>query len=825
MAAPGGGGMNQYGLGLIFQARDMASGVIGTLGANFGGLRDRITRGGPMIVGSLAAIGVGITALVVSLGTLSTAFDFSRIAGRFEQNMAAIGAVTRATSQEMRNLEASAVNAGIATQFSPREAAEGLQSLATAGQNAQQAITTLNPVLDLAAGSLGQLGVGEAAMAVVGTLNAYGLAAGDAVSVTDRLLRATQISNFQARDFEVGLSRAAAAGSQFGTSLNDVLITLGLLRNANIEASVASTAFRESVRRVYTDERALQALQRLGVESYDRETRAARSALDIMQDAADAMRNMTDEERNANAQRIFGTRGINAFNSVMRAQVQVVQDGERVTLRGADAIRHLRGEMAAASGTAATFREQVLSTFQGQMVLLQGTVETLKTVIGLTFSKLFRPVVLLVTETLNMFIRVWMSIPESGRLLIGTLTIISAIFLGIAGIILTVVGAFALFLVFAAEVLIIVGLMGAAIFAAGALFAAWGASIAAIAYIVYRAWQQNLGGLSDWINGWVKRISLTWRALTELFTEGGFSEAVMRELNQASNKGIRDFVLEIYAFGQRLREFWRGFTEAIGNAWKRSAPYWDELRKALNQLGAAFAQLFGPGGDMIVGANTLPGEKFAEFGNTVGTGVGGGISAVAQGLTKFVQLMTIIIDAIGRAMPYIIAISEAWWGVHDALAGVRDIIAEVSRAIVRAPELLFHGARWLLGSAGGRETVGQSVAELQQFVSGPGAAGGADRSVQLQANRLTVDQLRRAQAAKSEEVVATPSVGVGASGSQGQSRVVDAVNALANRDRGTIETELTVNDEVLARTVTAVQERNGTLEGRLVGAGGGGGGA
>jgi len=49
-------------------------------------------------------------------------------------------------------------------------------------------------VLDLAAGSLGQLGVASAAEAVVGTLNADGMTADQAVGVTDRLLRITQLT-------------------------------------------------------------------------------------------------------------------------------------------------------------------------------------------------------------------------------------------------------------------------------------------------------------------------------------------------------------------------------------------------------------------------------------------------------------------------------------------------------------------------------------------------------------------------------------------------------------------------------------------------------
>lgn len=40
-------------------------------------------------------------------------------------------------------------------------------------------------------------------------------------------LRITQLTNFQTRDFEAGLAKAAAAGSVFNQSLDDVLITMG----------------------------------------------------------------------------------------------------------------------------------------------------------------------------------------------------------------------------------------------------------------------------------------------------------------------------------------------------------------------------------------------------------------------------------------------------------------------------------------------------------------------------------------------------------------------------------------------------------------------
>src|SRR5690606_5283550 len=197
---------------------------------------------------------------------------------------------------------------------------------------AEQATRTLIPVLDLAAGSLGQLGVAQAAEAVVGTLNAYGMAADQAASVTDRLLRITQLTNFQTRDFEAGLAKAAAAGSVFNQSLDDVLITMGLLRNRNIDASSSATAFREATRPVGADQRAQQAITGAGVQVFDQASGQMRSMIDIMSEFADATRDMSEQERNRRVVQAFGARGLLAFNAIMNASFTTMRDGREVTL-------------------------------------------------------------------------------------------------------------------------------------------------------------------------------------------------------------------------------------------------------------------------------------------------------------------------------------------------------------------------------------------------------------------------------------------------------------------------------------------------------------
>ena len=168
----------------MFTARDLASGAMSRLERRFRSLDQRVGEGSVRMEGAFRRLGVGLAVFTAGAAAVGGGLVLASAAGTFEQRLVGVGAITRATSEDMAALREAAVQAGIATQFSPEQAVEGLESLATAGQTARQATESLVPVLNLATGSLGQLGVGEAANAVVGTLNAYSLGADEAANVT-----------------------------------------------------------------------------------------------------------------------------------------------------------------------------------------------------------------------------------------------------------------------------------------------------------------------------------------------------------------------------------------------------------------------------------------------------------------------------------------------------------------------------------------------------------------------------------------------------------------------------------------------------------------
>ena len=128
--------LNNLGLGFVFTPRDLASNKMRRLERRFSSLDERVTGGTARMTSAFRQLGVGLAVFAAGAITVAGAFALANAAGQFEQGIAAIGAVTRATTTELDSLRGAAIQAGIATQFSPGEAVAGLQSLATAGQTA-----------------------------------------------------------------------------------------------------------------------------------------------------------------------------------------------------------------------------------------------------------------------------------------------------------------------------------------------------------------------------------------------------------------------------------------------------------------------------------------------------------------------------------------------------------------------------------------------------------------------------------------------------------------------------------------------------------------
>ena len=109
--------LNNLGLGFVFTARDLASAKMQRLERRFSSLDERVTGGTDRMTSAFRQLGVGLAIFTAGAAAVGGALALANAAGRFEQGLAAVGAVTRATTRELGLLREAAINAGIETRI------------------------------------------------------------------------------------------------------------------------------------------------------------------------------------------------------------------------------------------------------------------------------------------------------------------------------------------------------------------------------------------------------------------------------------------------------------------------------------------------------------------------------------------------------------------------------------------------------------------------------------------------------------------------------------------------------------------------------------
>jgi TP901 family phage tail tape measure protein len=372
--------------------------------------RDWLIERTDNITGAFRQLGIGLGIFTAGAATLAGAFALADAAGKFEQSIAAVAAVSGATAKELEQLRNAAIDAGIETQFSPTEATVGLRELAQAGYNAQESIKLLRPVLDLAAGSLGELTPQAAAGLAAQAMKAFGISMDDAGISVDRMLQAVNVFALNASELPLALGTASSGAQSLHQSLSETLIALGLVKNVIPGVERASTAIAVAMERL-ADPKTQQELRGLGVAVVDSKG-SFRQFLDVLGDMAPALDRMTEAQRSAFLLKAFGREALGGVNSILTQVTNGIRTNTGETVKGADAIAYLRKQFQDAGGTAAQFREKMLNTFAGQKQLLRGSLETLAIVMGEPFAQVLKPVVTAVVDALNALLKSFAPCPR-----------------------------------------------------------------------------------------------------------------------------------------------------------------------------------------------------------------------------------------------------------------------------------------------------------------------------------------------------------------------------------------------------------------------------
>lgn len=303
----------------------------------------------------------------------------------FDTAMSQVAATMGTTVEKIENVKTKAEEMGRTTKYTATEAAEGMNILAQAGLSADEQISGIGTVLNLA--SAGAMSLEESASYTAGAVKGFRDSMSNASYYADLMAKGATLANTGVRGLGEAFSGSAATAKNYGQAADSVTLSLLRLAEQNVTGSEASTALNRAMADLYTPtDDASKALDQLKVSAY-KTNGEAKDFNDLVDELNSSLQGMTAEQKNNALATIFTTQGLQAFNKMTASSDATVQ-------------KFWKG-IQDSSGSAAQQAATQLDNLKGDITLLSSATEGLELGFYNTFSGTIRGAIKGVTSEVS----------------------------------------------------------------------------------------------------------------------------------------------------------------------------------------------------------------------------------------------------------------------------------------------------------------------------------------------------------------------------------------------------------------------------------------
>lgn len=263
-----------------------------------------------------ALIASGMTAAGLAVAAFGVAAV--KMAADFDQQMSTVQANTGATSAQMDQLRAAAIEAGASTVYSASDSADAINDLGKAGMSVTDILTGgLSGALNLAASD--GMAVGDAAEYMANALSMFHLKGSQASQVADTLAAGAGNAVGNVSDFGEALNNCGAQANSFGMNIQETTGVLALFaQNGTIGAEAGTQLNSMLMKLAAPSAEAANTMKELGISAYDAQGHFIGMA-NFAGQLQKAEKGLTDEQRNQANATIFGSYAIKAANYLYEA--------------------------------------------------------------------------------------------------------------------------------------------------------------------------------------------------------------------------------------------------------------------------------------------------------------------------------------------------------------------------------------------------------------------------------------------------------------------------------------------------------------------------
>lgn len=547
------------------------------------------------------------------------------------------------------------------------------QAVSSGASNAAEATSLLHTANKLAIGGLSDST--KAIDALTNVLNAYGMAMTDAEKVSDAMFVTVKVGKTTVDELASVIGRVAPLAQAAGVRMDEMFASITAASTKLGNATESVTGLKAVIAGIMkpTSDAAAEAA-RLGIK-FDSTTLRSKGLVAFLESITKSSKFTA-----TTFEKLFGS--VEAINVV---SALTANNGQALA-SALDAM----GKKAGATGDAfATVAAD--AKFAGD--LLKANFQIVLIEIG----QAIMPAVSAVTRFVTMAVQAFQKLPEPLKRGIVMFTAVAGVVAVVAGVIGGLVAA-----LLTSEIPLMAVAAGA-----GALvqmmipLVVVGGAVAATAYAMKLAWESNTGYIRTTLIPAFEKVKLAWDAVSQAFSQGGFSGKVRDELNKAENAGIKQFAINLFSWFSRIQNFVSNVGKGFSSAIDGMAPTFARLSLAVEKVGGAFMRLFGGKQDPTAAAQSF--DRMGEAGKGLGATLARMAEVIVNGITYVLEFAASFGNTIAAWTP---TFSRVW----DSVKALWSAFGELGSALGQL------AAAFGIGGTGA-ETAGQRLAGFVVFVA------------------------------------------------------------------------------------------------------------
>lgn len=631
-----------------------------------------------------ALTGMGkVLSTAVTLPLLGIAATSIKVGNEFQAQMSRVQAIAGATGGELDKMKRQAIELGAKTAFSAKEAAQGMENLASAGFQVNEIMDAMPGVLDLAAVSGGDVAASSEAMA--SSLRAFGLEAGQAGHVADVFARAAADTNAETVDMAEAMKYVAPVAHSMGLSLEETAASIGIMADAGIKGSQAGTTLRGALSRIAKPTKAMvKSMDQLGVSFYDANGKMIPLREQIAQ-LKTATAGLTQEERNRHLVTLYGQNSLSGMLALLDAGPEKLDKMTNALINSDGAAREMAETM---QDNLASKIEQMGGAFESAAIVIQQILEP-------ALTKVVGRITKLIEAFLNMS-------PVGQKMVVIFAGMVAALgpLLLIAGTVITTMVKLRIAMQFLGPAFM--GTMGTIALVVAAFYA-----LVAVFMIAYTksekfrnfidslapAIKKGLGVAVEWT---AEKLKVLWEWLQKAAEKvKEFGSAISSKVANT----LQQFGINLGQAGSSIGSFISSGLERLGGAFGKVGGVMSIAASVLTKVGLAFFGITGPLGlviSLVVSFLTawartgqLNADGITQVFNNLSSTIQGAADAINQYLPIFVQkgteILVKLIEGIANAIPGVVSvISQVIETLVSTLSSILPTIIQAGVQILTA---------------------------------------------------------------------------------------------------------------------------------------------